>query len=191
MKGGFHQMVQIIVLLMALGMSAQANAADPPSEEDMLKRAKAGDLTAKHWLCYSYVYGKNGLKKDYEAAFKWCSVAAEGGATSSRTLLAEMYHRGRYVERDDEQAKKHYRIAAVGNHPHAQFMLGYLELNVEDPLAGSTFEACYWLQAAARQGYEKAVVFLRDLEKAWRKENGNDGPGYCDVFSKPSGVGEK
>ena len=163
--------------LLLLASVALVLASTARANEELLLLAEKGVPAAQHELCYGYLYGVKGMPEDAEAAFMWCSAAAETGWAGSQTLLAEMYRFGTHVARDDAKARDLYRLAAVQGHVHAQFMLGYISLLEREPTKATVFEACYWLRAAESRGYEKAQQVLQDVESRWGSD---EGPGFCE-----------
>src|SRR5215510_8853463 len=64
-------------------------------------------------------------RRDGEA-FERYRRLANGGITGAQLRLGWMYHAGRGVERDVEEARRWYRMAADANSSEAQLYLGNL-----------------------------------------------------------------
>ncbi|MCQ2512746.1 MAG: sel1 repeat family protein [Lachnospiraceae bacterium] len=68
------------------------------------KKAQYGNT-----LGYIYYYGRtNDFKPEYDKAYKYFSIGAEGGFYESLYKLGDMYLNGYYVEKDPERAVQYY-----------------------------------------------------------------------------------
>jgi TPR repeat protein len=76
------------------------------------KAAEQGNVHAQLWLGAFYEGGRNGLKRDYVAAFKWLSIAAKQGQPDAQATLGQMYENGEGVPQDYGLAAYWYRKAA-------------------------------------------------------------------------------
>ena len=75
-----------------------------------------------------YYYGNDDLERDYVMAFKLYSVAAENNNTEAQFKLGEMYRRGLGVEKNIEEARRLYQLAAAKGHEEAKKYVEYLRL---------------------------------------------------------------
>jgi len=88
------------------------------------KQADARDMLS---LSYSYATGREGMPKDSEKAFKWCTKAAEKGSIEAQFELGVMYSEGfNEVTKDAASAVKWFRKAAKQGHAKAQYNLGVI-----------------------------------------------------------------
>ena len=120
--------------------------------------AELGMLQAQSKLADIYYYGKLGVDKDYNAAFKWYQKAAERGDGSAQRMSGNMYFKGQGVAQDFDEAWKWYEKAAKNNDAEAQKMLGiicYHTDNIE--------EASFWFIKAAEQGEPEAQSILGNM----------------------------
>lgn len=71
--------------------------------------AELGDISACEELGYMWYYGQHG-EQDYEKAYRYFSIGASDemgeGSLWCKYKLADMYHHGCYVEKDDEKYRK-------------------------------------------------------------------------------------
>ena len=65
--------------------------------------AEHGNRWAYECLGYCYYYGRD-MKPDYEQAFRCFSIGALAGHLESMYKLGDMYLRGQYVDKDEEEA---------------------------------------------------------------------------------------
>lgn len=120
------------------------------------KRLPVAEL---HQRCYSYIYGENGYVKNYQQAFKWCSLAAKSNRPSSLTLLAELYTLGNGVDKSLIIAGALYEKAAMQGHLHAQLMV-YIVYNYYARGESTEIQkelGKELLKRAKESGYPKAI----------------------------------
>jgi len=137
-------------------------------KEEMLKRVKkriaVDDVEAIDWLGAQYYHGIGGFPQDYNMAIKlWNKAADLGSVKTPRThhSLANLYHCGRGVEKDDDKAIHYYKIAAIGGHEIARYNLGVLEYE-----SGNYELAMKHYIIAARCGFEDSLKAVGDGYKA-------------------------
>ena len=75
------------------------------AEKYYLMAAKKDDINAYSCLGYIYYYGRLG-KKDYQKAYECFKKASDMGDIISGYKLADMYHRGYYVKKDEQKYKE-------------------------------------------------------------------------------------
>ena len=75
------------------------------AEKYYLMAAKKNDINAYSCLGYIYYYGRIG-KKDYKKAYECYKKASDMGDIISGYKLADMYHHGYYVEKDEQKYKE-------------------------------------------------------------------------------------
>jgi len=100
-------------------------------------------------------------KKDHSKGFPLLNRAAELGSINAHNQIAHSYYYGEGVEKDEEKAVHHYKLAAIGGHEGARHSLGMCEgLNGNYQLAYKHF------MIAARSGFDDALKMLGDGYKA-------------------------
>jgi len=97
-------------------------------------------------------------KGDYGRALDRYRELAERGSTYAQVFLGWMYHVGRGVEKDPDEAHRWYQRAADADSADGQFYLGILQWEKENYRA-----AVEWLEKAASRGHLPALVRLGDL----------------------------
>ena len=108
---------KIAALCIALSFSGIARGA---SFQPVLKKALNGDAQAQFELGEMYDLGKGGLYQDREEAFRWYSKAAEKGLPAAQYNLGFMYYNGKGTEKNLDEAKKWWRLAARQGNIKAQ-----------------------------------------------------------------------
>ncbi len=104
-------------------------------------------------------YNGNGVKQDYNEAFRWISKAAELGNANAQTTLGVLYQNGHGVTKDQTEAARWFRKAAEQGEASGQVLLGnmYREGN---GVSRDYAEAIRWFQRAADQGSSSGQLFL-------------------------------
>ena len=74
------------------------------AEKYYLMAFDAGNDWVADGLGFIYYYGRNG-ERDYKKAFYYFSIAKEKGNMEAAMKIADMYHNGYGVEKDDEKYK--------------------------------------------------------------------------------------
>jgi TPR repeat protein len=156
---------------LAIGLAAEAFACSSMPELHDPQAAAAGDAGAAHRLCFDYTYGERGLSEDGIAARKWCAVGARLGHPSSQTLYAQAFEGAFGGPMNLDSAAYWYHRAALQQHPHAQYALGYLYLKAAVPFTSET-AAESLLRASSAQGYEPPNVYLRMIDSVRAAERG-------------------
>ena len=128
---------------------------DEEHDKRMMKRIEANDpaaMTDQGNLQY--------LNGEYIRAFEYFTKAAELGDAQAHHRLAEMYHDGKGVGKDEEMEIHHLEEAAIGGHPIARYNLGY-----EEWRQGNFERAVKHLVIAATLGFDES---LEELTKAFK-----------------------
>ncbi len=152
------------VCVAATWLTVVAACAGAPKLHDE-ERAAAGDPDAAHRLCFDYTYGERGLARDGFAARRWCGIGARLGNASAQTLYAQALETDFGGPRSMDSAVFWYRAAANQQHPHAQYVLGYLYLRGAVPIP-SVSAAESLLRASSAQGYDAPELLLRQIDSA-------------------------
>ena len=119
----------VVVLVLALGLSAPVLAADHEAGVEAYDRgdyatalkewqplAEQGKADAQLGLGAMYFYGQ-GVPQDYAEAVKWYRLAAEQGQADAQIALGFMYYFGHGVPQDYVQAHMWYSLAAERSSP--------------------------------------------------------------------------
>ncbi len=113
--------------------------------ESMKDIAAKGSSLNMFYLGEYYMYGRNGIKRDFEAAELWLREAASGGSIEGAYLLARyLQGRGRY-----EEAEVEYQKLANRGFSNALFVLGLQYYKGE------------WLE----KDIEKSIGYFEEAEK--------------------------
>lgn len=135
---------------------------------DKIKQAaETGDLTAQHYLGYSYATGERVSENGAESV-AWYERALRGGYLPSASNLGLLYYKGQVVTQDFTKAIYYTRMAAEKGLAQAQCNLGhfYYDGIVVSRDYGESFK---WFQRAAEQGHTGGMV---GVGRAYRFGNG-------------------
>ena len=94
---------------------------------------------------------------DYSSALEYWTKAAELGDAEAHVKLADLYYRGKGVEKDEKKALYHWEEAAIGGHPDARHIIALTEM-----LNGRPERAVKHFIIAANLGDEDAMKALWD-----------------------------
>jgi len=126
----------------------------------ILLAAREGNAWAQH--CLGFLYSDESdtfLTHDLSQSARWYEMAAQQGFVDSQFNLANMYMKGRGVERDVMQAVKWYRKAGELGDADAQRNLGWIYANGHGIEQNDT-EAVVWFRKAADCGMRDAQFNL-------------------------------
>ena len=150
----------LLAACLSLLTTAPAAAQDGRNPQEWLRLANEGDLKANIVVCGGYLGGAAGFAKDISKAFAFCKVFAdETGNPAAQTVVANLYHQGLGVARNDAKAAKYSRLAAQQGNAAAQFALGNMHHHgrgVEKDLV----EAREWYDRAAAQDHAAGLTYL-------------------------------
>jgi TPR repeat protein len=147
---------------------ADPDAAARMHEEgvEWLRKAAASKLPAAAAALGRYHYfGEYGVTQDYKEAARWLLVAAEDGDADSQNLLAVIHEQALLGSRDEEQALRWYRQAALQNNVRAQANLGQA-LGAGSADKKRRIEAIAWLMISEQAGDITAKKALDDARPA-------------------------
>ncbi len=114
-----------------------------------------------------------------EKAAHWCALAADQGHPAAQGYLGIFYDLGRGVEKDDREAKRWLRRAALKGDLQAAYYLGNLYYSRRD--YGNAAE---WTRMAALRGHIKAMNNLAHLY--YHGEGVERNPLYAYLLFEPS-----
>lgn len=127
-----------------------------------IAEAEAGDVDAQEVVGTWYMYGTNGVKRDYAQARKWLERAAAQEQDMALAGLAFLYVNGWGVPKDFVKAHGYYIRAARKNNVHALHGLGVMYANGhgvrKDPVV-----AAQWYRKGAEAGSTESMNNLAGL----------------------------
>ena len=148
-------MKKLLILLLAIFLSAGSLSAQSVDIKKLLQQAKQGDAKAQ-----STLGGIAVLTEDSVGAVKWFRLAADQGLASAQFHLGLMYDNGQGVPQEDYvQAAKWYRLAANKGDASAQYYLAF-KYKKGQGVSQSYEQAANWFRLAADQGYASAQFSL-------------------------------
>jgi len=101
-------------------------------------------------------------RKNWSAAFVYCSADAEQGDADAQNKLGSLYDAGRGVAKDDAEAVRWYRKAADQGRASAQYNLGVM-YDEGEGVTEDDVEAVRWYRKAAAQGDADAKKRVAEL----------------------------
>jgi TPR repeat protein len=150
--------------------------------------AEYGHVDSAVNLCYLYMNGERGVKRDYKQAFKYGEIAAELDSAPALNNLGIMYETGLYVKQDREKAIQYLTRASEKEYSISQYNLAKLYL--EGNHSKDSKKGLELLIKSAEQGYVDAQAYLgkyyvfklQDYEKGvyWLKK-GADQNSYAAI----------
>ena len=99
---------------------------DKETSTNTIAQADKGNLEAQLLLGYSYLYGENGLKVDYEKAFEYYGKAALQNDATGLNNLGSLYYSGIGVKRNSAKAVILFQKAAELGNADAAVNLGFI-----------------------------------------------------------------
>jgi hypothetical protein len=123
----------------------------PAYSDSLLQKAKSGDAEAQYYIGRAY-YDGNGVKKDYNQAFRWFKTAAEQGNVNAQFYVGVYLANGYGLKRNYTQAVSWYKKAAMGGNRYAQNNLGWC-YKYGKGVKQNYNEAFRWFKAAAKKGH--------------------------------------
>ncbi len=168
------------VVVNAAGCASEAEWARLSWFAETREAANQGDADAQHALAYAHING-SGVFKNEQKGTELLRAHAEDGNIKAQASWAFVLYNGKYrVKRNREEGRKWYLVAAEQGHPHSQFVMGWLE---EDLDAKGN-----WYRLAAEQGHVQAQFFLAKMlaegtgmrtdlahAKAWMQKSADGG----------------
>ena len=102
--------------------------------------------------------------RQYSQAVKQLQPLLRQNIAEAQYRMAGLYRSGKGVKSDLDKATGLYKKAAINGLPDAQYTLASI-LEKQDPNKKNPAEALRWYQAAADQGYQRAIEKLAYLKK--------------------------
>ena len=75
-------------------VKARPNEGKESFVERVTRQAEEGDVNSQLTLGYMYLYGENGVSKDYEKAFRYYSMAAAQNDSIAVNNVGSLYYSG-------------------------------------------------------------------------------------------------
>jgi TPR repeat protein len=146
----------LMVLVFPMAFAAYGGEID-----DILAKAKAGDLVAQIQAAEMYATGQ-GIEKNSKEALAWYQKAAEQGNADAQLRLGELYVGGSGVPKSSKEAAKWFLLAAGQGKAAAQIQMARMHIAgagvMRDPV-----QAYKWASLADAQGDKKAKPILAFL----------------------------
>ncbi len=109
--------------------------------------------------------------RQYSQAVEQLRPLLKRNIAEAQYRMAGLYRSGKGVKSDLDKASGLYKKAAISGLPEAQYTLASI-LEKQHPNKTNSAEALRWYQAAADQGYQRAIKKLAYLEKS-NSDNNN------------------
>ena len=119
--------------------------------DELLERAKEGDLDAQNSLYNRYAKGE-GVEQNSEEAMKWLHRSAEQGYGLAYYNLGFEYSSGDLVRKDELEAIKWYKKAAKKDIKEAYYQLGFLYTYSDTIKDYQAARECYELAGGSWNG---------------------------------------
>ena len=129
----------------------------PAGLELLRDAAEKGCVPAMVQLGFLYEEGRY-VRKNYDHALHWFTLAANAVDPVGQTLLGGFYHSGLGTTPNFFMAAKYYRLAAEQNNYVAMKSLGYLLMNGLG-IPKDEKEARFWLLRSATEGNNRRAMF--------------------------------
>jgi TPR repeat protein len=126
---------------------------NPLEIETLLRQGLSGDAAAQLELGYLYAFGIDVQKDHYEAVRWYQSATAHDSVISmyAHYALGKHYSQGHGVEKNNEKAMHHFRLAAEKGLSEAQFSLAECYY-LGNGTSRNPSQAAKWYRLAAEQG---------------------------------------
>ena len=158
MKMKWVMCVFLVLVAVAIRLSAQQSDAGRKIFEENKAKAEKGDASAQDALGYCYENGL-GVTKDLAEAVKWFRKAAEQNDAGALINLGVCYQNGQGLAKNDVKAWECFRKAAEFGLAVAQYNLGIC-YDKGRGVAQDEAEAVKWFRKAAEQNYALAQFNL-------------------------------
>lgn len=119
----------------------------------LARRAAEGDPLAQYEYGRRMLVGQKGMRQNPERAVAWLRAAAADGYAPAQAVLALCHEHGIGTERNEEEAKRLYTLAAAQGHGPACKALIAREMR-----AGNSAGATGWLRSMAEGGNPAAQM---------------------------------
>ncbi len=130
----------------------------PNTIEETIKLADQGNLQAQLLLGYSYLYGENGLKPDYDKAFNYYGKAALQNDATGLNNLGSLYYNGLGVKRSSAKATVLFAKAAELGNSDAAVNLGFILISGNGAKQDPNKALDYFEQASANNAIAKFML---------------------------------
>lgn len=151
-----------------LALMLQRTTAGQAEARLWLERAgSGGDGEAAFHLGEAYYFARLGVAKDAVAAWKWYSLAAQGGDDKAALMLSRMAKYGDGVQQDQALSVKWLKQASEQGNAQAMFLLSNAYLSGEG-VERDIVSARVWLEKSAQGDFPVAIQAL-----AMAMENGD------------------
>ena len=146
----------------ALGLLAESDGELKAAITYFESAAKQGHALAQYKMGYYQYYGKV-VKKERAKAFSNFLLSAQGGNSESLAFLADMYHNGDGVEKDDKESLSWARKSADAGDKKGQYLQGLLLYRGSAGVLDRKLAEKLFLKSA-NQGYDIAMNAMGQVE---------------------------
>lgn len=108
--------------------TVEENKTEDDSFEALLKKADEGDLDSQILVGYLYLYGEQGVERDYKKALKYYTKAAEQNDKIAVNNLGSLYYSGIGTKRDSRKAAELFQKASDLGNSEASVNLAFIYL---------------------------------------------------------------
>lgn len=157
-------------------VKARPNEGKESFVERVTRQAEEGDVNSQLTLGYMYLYGENGVSKDYEKAFRYYSMAAAQNDSIAVNNVGSLYYSGIGTEKNYLKAAAMFDRAAKLGNIEASVNLAFIYLSGENVGKNSRAAMELFKQAARKDNptakfmlgyaYYKGFVVPKDYKKA-------------------------
>ncbi len=157
--------ISFITKPLSLFLSAEDEVeSDNGTKETYLERAtrlaEAGDLENQMNLAYMYLYGTNGVKEDYDLAFKYYAMAAEQNDPIALNNLGSLYFSGIGTKVSHKRALALFEKSAELGNDNAAVNLAFIYLTGNTKDMARNQKAMKLFQQASKAGNKIAHFML-------------------------------
>lgn len=154
------------------------NASQKESLRLLQEGASKGAIYCINNLAHNYYYGINGLKQNYNSAYRWAIRGAELNDRVCLILLGRMFYYGEMVDEDNDKAWNFLMRARQENGCEAVYLLGMMCLEGFAPEGKTQKDSIPFFEEAIFLGgadAEKAALKLYEIYSDTKIEESNPG----------------
>lgn len=150
------------------------------------RQAEEGNIDAQLTLGYMYLYGENGVEKDYSKAFQYYNMAAQQNDSIAINNVGSLYFSGIGTERSLSKAAQMFEKASELGNTEAAVNLSFIYLTKDsalnnpraavdllksaseagNPTAKFLLGYAYFKGFVVEQNYKKSIALIREAANA-------------------------
>lgn len=167
-------------------LTAEPNERKDSFVKRVTRQAEEGNVDAQLTLGYMYLYGENGVEKNYDKAFQYYNMAAQQNDSVAINNVGSLYFSGIGTEKSLSQAAQMFeKASALGNteaavnlsfiyltkdsalnNPHAAVELLKSASEAGNPTAKFLLGYAYFKGFVVEQNYKKSIALIREAANA-------------------------